>query len=104
QADQAAIDSARLQLTYSRVTAPIGGTAGLRQVDAGNVVHAAGAHRIVVTAQLQPIGVVFPVPEDNLPRIRRRIATGEAVTVEAWGRGHNGKVAAGPLLTLATPI
>jgi len=104
QADQAAIDSARLQLTYSRVTAPISGTVGLRQVDPGNVVHAADANGIVVIAQLQPIGVVFPVPEDNLPRIRRRIATGEAVAVEAWDRDQKVKLAAGKLLTIDNQI
>lgn len=103
-ADQAAIDSAKLQLTYSRVTAPIGGTVGLRQVDPGNVVHAADANGIVVIAQLQPIGVVFPVPEDNLPRIRRRIATGEAVAVEAWDRDQKVKLAAGKLLTIDNQI
>src|SRR5512147_569550 len=75
RADQAAIDSAKLQLTYSRVTAPIGGRVGLRQVDPGNVVKAADANGIVVIAQVQPISVVFPIPEDSLPRILRRLGT-----------------------------
>ena len=79
QSDQGAIDSAKLQLTYSRVTAPIGGRVGLRQVDPGNVVHASDANGIVVITQLQPITVVFPIPEDNVPRVHDAgCATGEA--------------------------
>jgi len=104
EADQAAIDSAKLQLTYSRVTAPIGGTVGLRQVDPGNVVHASDANGIVVIAQLQPISVIFPIPEDNLPRIRRRLATGEAIAVEAWDRDQKVKLATGKLLTIDNQI
>jgi membrane fusion protein, multidrug efflux system len=104
QADQAAIDSAKLQLTYSRVTAPIGGTVGLRQVDPGNVIHASDTNGIVVIAQLQPISVVFPIPEDNLPRLRRRFATGEAVAVEAWDRDQKVKLATGKLLTIDNQI
>jgi multidrug efflux system membrane fusion protein len=104
EADQAAIDSAKLQLTYSRVTAPIGGTVGLRQVDPGNIVHASDTNGIVVIAQLQPIGVVFPIPEDSLPRLRRRLATGEAIAVEAWDRDQKVKLATGKLLTLDNQI
>ena len=104
EADQAAIDSAKLQLTYSRVTAPIGGTVGLRQVDPGNVVHASDTNGIVVIAQLQPISVIFPIPEDNLPRIRRRLATGEAIAVEAWDRDQKVKLATGKLLTIDNQI
>ena len=104
QADQAAVDSAKLQLTYSRVTAPIGGTVGLRQIDPGNVVKAADANGIVVIAQLQPISVVFPIPEDSLPRILRRLTTGEAIAVEAWDRDQKMKLATGKLLTADNQI
>jgi len=104
RADQAAIDNAKLQLTYSRVTAPIGGRVGLRQVDPGNVVKAADANGIVVIAQVQPISVVFPIPEDSLPRILRRLATGEAVAVEAWDRDQRTKLATGKLLTADNQI
>ncbi len=104
QADQAAIDNAKLQLTYSRVSAPIGGRVGLRQVDPGNVVKAADANGIVVIAQVQPISVVFPIPEDSLPRILRRLATGEAVPVEAWDRDQRAKLATGRLLTADNQI
>src|SRR5499427_8620386 len=99
KADQAAIDNAKLQLTYSRVTAPIAGRVGLRQVDPGNVVHAADANGIVVITQLQPITVVYPIPEDNLPQVLRRLASGEEVAVEAWDRDQKTKLASGKLLT-----
>jgi multidrug efflux system membrane fusion protein len=104
QADQAAIDNAKLQLTYSRVTAPIGGTVGLRQVDPGNVVKAADANGIVMIAQLVPISVVFPIPEDSLQRILKRLASGEAVAVEAWDRDQKTKLATGKLLTVDNQI
>ena len=64
QADQGNIDNAKLQLTYTRVVAPISGRVGLRQVDPGNIVRAGDANGIVVITQLSPIGVVFPIPED----------------------------------------
>src|SRR5690349_17927815 len=68
KADQSAVDQARLQLTYAKVTAPISGRVGLRQVDPGNVVRASDTSGIVVIAQLQPISAVFPIPEDNVQR------------------------------------
>ena len=104
QTDQANIDNAKLQLTYSRVTAPIGGTVGLRQVDPGNVVKASDANGIVVIAQLQPISVVFPIPEDSLQRTLRRLATGESIAVEAWNRDQKVKLATGKLLTVDNQI
>lgn len=104
QADQAAIDSAKLSLAYSRVTAPIGGRVGLRQVDPGNVVKASDANGIVVIAQLSPIAVVFPIPEDSLPRVLKRLATGEAIPVEAWDRDRKAKLATGKLLTVDNQI
>jgi len=104
QSDQGAIDSARLQLTYSRVTAPITGRVGLRQVDPGNVVHAADANGLVVITQLQPITVIYPVPEDNVPRVLKRLQNGEAITVEAWDRDGKVKLATGKLLTVDNQI
>ena len=69
KSDQGQIDSARLQLVYCRITAPLGGRVGLRIVDPGNIVHAADSNGLVVITQLQPITVVFPIPEDNLPQV-----------------------------------
>ena len=104
QADQGAIDSAKLQLTYARVTAPLGGRVGLRQVDPGNVVHASDANGIVVIAQVQPISVVFPIAEDNVPRVLKRLRDGEPTVVEAWDRDSKNKLATGKLLTADNQI
>jgi len=104
QSDQGAIDSAKLQLTYSRVTAPIGGRVGLRQVDPGNVVHAADTNGIVVITQLQPITVLYPIPEDNVQRVMGRLATGDTVVVEAWDRDIKNKLATGKLVTIDNQI
>src|SRR4030095_730209 len=93
QADQGAIDSAKLQLTYSRVTAPLSGRVGLRQVDAGNVVHASDANGIVVIAQVQPINAVFPIAEDNVQRVLKRLRDNEPTVVEAWDRESKNKLA-----------
>jgi len=99
KADQAAVDSARLQLTYSHVTAPISGRVGLRQVDPGNVVHASDATGIVVIAQLQPVSAVFPIPEDNMPLVMNRLTQGIPTVVDAWDREQKRKLATGKLIT-----
>ena len=104
QSDQGAVDSAKLQLTYARVTAPISGRVGLRMIDPGNVVHASDPNGLVVIAQLQPITVVFPVPEDNVPRVLKRLQDGESIPVEAWDRDGKAKLATGKLLTVDNQI
>jgi len=104
QSDQGAVDQAKLQLTYARITAPIGGRAGLRQVDPGNIVHASDANGLVVIAQLQPVTVVFPIPEDNVPKVMKRVREGEAIVVDAWDRDQKTKLAAGKLLTVDNQI
>ena len=104
QSDQGAIDNAKLQLTYARVTAPIGGRIGLRQVDAGNIVRASDTNGLVVIAQLQPVTVVFPIPEDNVPRVMRRLGTGEAIVIDAWDRDQRVKLATGKLITVDNQI
>jgi multidrug efflux system membrane fusion protein len=86
------------------VTAPIGGRVGLRQIDPGNVVHASDPNGLVVIAQLQPITVVFPIPEDNVPRVLKRLQGGEAIVVEAWDRDVRVKLATGKLLTVDNQI
>src|SRR6185369_249938 len=102
--DQGQIDSARLQLTYSRVTAPISGRIGLRQVDAGNIVHANDPNGLVVITQLQPITVVFPIAEDSLPLLMARLKKGERLTVEAFDREQKQRLANGTLLTVDNQI
>ena len=102
--DQGQIDSANLQLTYSRITEPVSGRVGLRQVDPGNIVHASDANGLVVITQLQPISVVFPIPEDNLPQVLDRLKSGARLQVEAYDREQKQKLATGTLLTLDNQI
>jgi len=104
QSDQGGIANARLQLSHARIVAPIGGRVGLRQVDAGNIVRAADATPIVVITQLQPIGVLFPIPEDALPRVMKRLRTGHPIPVEAFDRAQKEKLGSGRLLTVDNQI
>ncbi|MCW3478775.1 MdtA/MuxA family multidrug efflux RND transporter periplasmic adaptor subunit [Neisseriaceae bacterium JH1-16] len=99
KSDQGQVDSAKLQLTYSRITAPISGRAGLRQVDPGNNVSTGDTNGIVVITQEQPMNVVYPVPEASLGAIiKARRSTGQ-LPVEAWDRENTVKLADGKLLT-----
>jgi multidrug efflux system membrane fusion protein len=104
QADQGAIDNAKLQLTYSRVTAPITGRVGLRLVDPGNIVHASDANGLVTITEEQPITVIFPVAEDDVPRIVKRMQSAGPINVEAYDRTGKTKLASGHLLTLDNQI
>lgn len=105
KADQAVIDQAKLQLTYTQITAPISGRAGLRLIDPGNVVYAAaGAPAIVVITQTQPIAVLFQVPEDLLPRILARLREGANARAEAWDRTNSRKLATGRLVAVDNQI
>ncbi len=102
--DQGLIDSAKLQLVYSRITAPASGRVGLRQVDAGNIIHATDANGLVVITQLQPITVVFPIPEDNLPKLLAKMKSGVRLAVDAYDREQKQRLAGGTLLTLDNQI
>ncbi len=102
--DRGNVDSAKLQLSYTRVTAPVGGRIGLKQVDAGNMVHASDTNGIVVITQLQPIDVVFSVPEANVQRVMKRLVSGTALPVDAWDRDSKTKLADGALLTVDNQI
>src|SRR5881628_2913187 len=102
--DQGQIDNARLQLTYSRITAPITGRLGLRLVDPGNIVRAGDANGLVVITQLQPITVVFTIPQDNLPGVLKRLRSGDRLPVEAYDREQKVKLATGALLTVDNQI
>src|SRR6266540_363774 len=104
EADQGQIDNAKLQLTYSRITAPITGRVGLRQVDPGNMIHASDQNGLVVITQLTPITVVFTLPEDSVPRVMKRLAAGEAITVDAFDRDGKVKLATGKLITVDNQI
>jgi len=104
KADQAQIDSAKLQLTYSRITAPVNGRLGLRQVDVGNILHASDTNGIVVITQLQPVTVVFTLPEDNISAVMKKLQSGQKLAVDAYDRAGNVKLASGVLLTIDNQI
>jgi membrane fusion protein, multidrug efflux system len=98
------IDAIKLQLTYCRITAPITGRVGLRLVDPGNVVKAADTGGLVVITQLEPIALVFSVPEDSLQPILRRLRAGTKVPVDAFDREGRTKIAAGTLVAIDNQI
>ena len=104
KADQGQVDNAKLQLSYCRITAPIRGRVGLRLVDVGNMVHAADANGLLVITQLQPITVVFAVPEDNLPEILKNVKTGQKLPVEAYDREQKRRLATGALASIDNQI
>jgi len=104
KADQGQLDNAKLQLTYSRITAPISGRVGLRLVDPGNIVRASDPNGLLVITQLQPITVVFTIPEDSLPPVLDKLKTGERLTVEAFDREQKRRLATGSLLTVDNQI
>jgi multidrug efflux system membrane fusion protein len=93
--DQAQIETAQLQLDYSSVRSPIDGVTGVRQVDPGNLVHSADPGGIVVITQLDPMAVIFSLPQDDLPRINQEIANG--LQVEAYNREGGEPLAKGKL-------
>ena len=104
KADQGQIDSARLNLVYCQITAPIIGRVGLRLVDPGNIVHATDVNGLVVITQLQPTTVIFPIPEDSLPQVLARLKRGEPLPVEAYDREMRQRLAVGSLLTVDNQI
>jgi membrane fusion protein, multidrug efflux system len=92
--DQAQIESARLLLDYARLVSPIDGVTGVRMVDPGNVVHASDPTGIVLITQMDPIAVVFSLPEDDLARVLKQMAVG-TIAVDAFSRDAGGKLASG---------
>jgi membrane fusion protein, multidrug efflux system len=103
RADQAQIDNAQLQLAYCRITAPVNGRVGLRLVDVGNVVRASDQTGLLVLTQIEPMAVVFSLPEDNLQSVVRSMKGG-TLPVEAWSRDDRTKLASGTLLTIDNQI
>ena len=102
--DQGLVDNARVQVVYTRITAPISGRVGLRLVDPGNIVHAADANGLLVITQLQPITVIFPIPEDSLPAVLAKLKAGQRLPVDAWDRAEVKKLSSGSLLTVDNQI
>jgi multidrug efflux system membrane fusion protein len=103
-ADQATVETAKLQLGYCQITAPITGRIGLRLVDQGNMVHATDTQGLAVITQLQPIAVLFTLPEDDIPQVVRKTVDGTELPVEAYDRSLKDKLASGRLLTLDNQI
>lgn len=101
--DKANVDNAKLQLTYSRITAPITGRIGLRLVDPGNIIQANSTQGIAVITQLQPITVIFSIPEDNLELILAAMRAG-SVPAEAYDRSFHNLLATGSLFTMDNQI
>ena len=104
QTDQAQVDNARLQLSYTKITAPITGRLGLKLADLGNIVRAGDATGIVTITQTQPISVVFAVPEANLAQITRKLKGTDPLTVEAWDREQRNVLATGKVSTTDNAI
>jgi multidrug efflux system membrane fusion protein len=103
-AANAAIASTRLNLTYTKIVAPISGRIGLRLVDAGNMVHAADANGLAVIAQLEPISVLFTIPEDQLPQVLEKLRQGAKLRTDAYDRDQKQQLAQGTLLTVDNEI
>jgi membrane fusion protein, multidrug efflux system len=104
EADRAAVKSAEVNLQYCRIVSPLNGRVGLRQVDQGNYVTPGDANGLVVITQLQPISVLFTVPEDNLQAIAKRIQTGAVLPATAYDRSGANKIADGTLQTFDSQI
>jgi membrane fusion protein, multidrug efflux system len=103
RADQANIDNVKLNLVYTRITAPVSGRVGLRQVDIGNMVHASDPNGLLVITQLHPIAVVFTLPEDNLPSVAQHMHK-TPLQVDAYSRDDQTKLETGKLLTIDNQI
>jgi multidrug efflux system membrane fusion protein len=104
KADQATIDNAKLQLVYAHITAPISGRVGLRLVDMGNIVHASDTTGLLVITQLQPISVIFTLPQDQLQQVLIKLRGGGQLPVEAYDRDDLTKIADGKLATIDNQI
>jgi membrane fusion protein, multidrug efflux system len=102
--DTGVVDSAKVNLVYCHITAPIEGRVGLRLVDPGNIVQANSTTSLVVVTQLQPITVIFSVAEDYLPQIQEQLRKGQRMEVDAFDREQEKKIASGTLLTLDNQI
>ncbi|MFA5598571.1 MAG: MdtA/MuxA family multidrug efflux RND transporter periplasmic adaptor subunit [Pusillimonas sp.] len=104
KSDKANVDSARLQLEFSKITAPISGRLGLRVVDQGNLISSGSAEGLVVITQTQPISVFFSLPQAQLPAVLERFGGGQALQVDAFDGGFNRKLAQGTLEAIDNQI
>jgi membrane fusion protein, multidrug efflux system len=103
RADQAQVDSVKLNLVYTRITAPVSGRIGLRQIDVGNIVHASDPNGLLVITQLQPIAVIFSLPQDSLQSVSQHMRNSK-LSVDAYSRDDQTKLATGALTTIDNQI
>ncbi|HZP06359.1 MAG TPA: efflux RND transporter periplasmic adaptor subunit [Terracidiphilus sp.] len=103
-ADKAAIDAAKVNLAFARIVSPIDGVVGLRQIDPGNIVHATDATGLFLVTQLDPIAVIFTLPEDQLPPVKQALRAGKTLNVEAYDHAETTLLGKGKLLTLDNQI
>ena len=104
KADQGQVDTAKLNIAYCHIVAPVGGQVGLRQVDQGNYVTAGDANGIVVITQMKPITAIFTLPEDDLPAIVKQLNAGATLEVSAYDRTNTTKLATGKLVSIDNQI
>ncbi|SEL45682.1 membrane fusion protein, multidrug efflux system [Kosakonia sacchari] len=104
KADEASVASAQLQLDWSRITAPISGRVGLKQVDIGNQISSSDTTGIVVLTQTHPIDLVFTLPESEIATVVQAQKAGQPLVVEAWDRTNKQKLSSGSLLSLDNQI
>jgi len=102
--DQGTVQYDQIQVDYCHITAPIAGRVGLRLVDPGNVVQSAASVTLALITQLEPITVIFTIPEDNLGQVEARLRKGAKLTVDAFDRTGQTKIASGTLLTIDNQI
>jgi membrane fusion protein, multidrug efflux system len=103
RADQAQVDNVKLNLVYTHITAPVSGRIGLRQIDVGNMVHASDPNGLLIITQLQPIAVIFSLPQDNLQSVSQHMRSGK-LSVDAYSRDDQTKLATGSLTTIDNQI
>lgn len=104
KADQGTIDNDKLNITYCHIIAPVTGRVGLRQVDPGNYVTPADTNGLVVLTQLDPISVIFTVPQDNIPEIMQQLTSGATLPVDAYDRANITRLATGKVMTVDNQI
>jgi membrane fusion protein, multidrug efflux system len=102
--DEGQVNAAKVNLVYTHIVSPVSGRVGLRQVDQGNYVTPGDTNGIVLINQLQPITVIFSIPEDNVPAVIQRLRAGATLTVEAYDRANSNRIAVGKVLTLDNSI
>jgi multidrug efflux system membrane fusion protein len=104
KSDTGLIESAKLNLVYTRITSPVRGRIGLRQVDPGNIVHAADTNGLAIITQLQPIAVIFNIAQDSIPAVMKKLRAGQRLTVDAFDRDFKVKIATGTLQTIDNQV